>query len=146
MVEENKEIVKFDPSSVVDKVRTKIREQFVDLIPDEQWNQMIQGEIKDFMELKRPDYNQQRDVSGLRIIVRRMLEEEVKNRVNAILESKEWSSQWAPTPPGSANHGSYGHHAASEKITTMLKENGAEILNMWLSNAFQGVLAGLRQR
>jgi len=40
--EENKEIKKFNPEDSLNSVKDRIKDVFVSLIPDEQWNAMIE--------------------------------------------------------------------------------------------------------
>ena len=38
------EVTKFDPASYVDKVRDKIKQSLIDVIPDDQWNAMLRSD------------------------------------------------------------------------------------------------------
>lgn len=50
------EVVKYDANVVMQGVKDKIRATFVDLIPEEKWNEMIQTEIDVFLR-KRDSYS-----------------------------------------------------------------------------------------
>lgn len=50
---ENQQVEKFDPSKLMDGVKDRIKATFVSLIPDEQWEQMVNAESKKFFEPQR---------------------------------------------------------------------------------------------
>ena len=58
------EVTKFDPATYVDKVRDKIKQSLIDIIPDEQWNAMLKAEITMFFESRneRQSYGPDRKV------------------------------------------------------------------------------------
>jgi hypothetical protein len=48
------DLQKFDPATLMQGVRDRIKATFVSLIPDVQWEQLVQKEIDDFF---RPGFN-----------------------------------------------------------------------------------------
>ena len=130
------EVAKFDPATYVDKVRDKIKQSLVDVIPDEQWNVMLKAEISSFFENKtETGWNNQSTPkpSEFRRLVAIVIEEETKNRVRSMLASAEWSSYWDGTK-----------QQAGEEIARIARENGAAILAKWLEAAIGQVIAGIR--
>jgi len=129
------EVTKFDPTSYVDKVRDKIKQSLIDVIPDEQWNVMLKAEIEGFFKSKiSSHYGEQREQpSDFRRIVLGVLEEEVKKRVRDMLSSAEWTSYWDGTK-----------QQAGEEIARIARENGAAILAKWLEAAIGQVISSIR--
>jgi hypothetical protein len=131
------EVTKFDPSTYVDKVRDKIKQSLVDVIPDEQWNTMLKAEISAFFENKRERSaysSEYREIpSEFRRIVAVVVEEETKRRVCEMLSGTDWSSYWDGTK-----------QQAGEEIARIARENGAAILAKWLESAIGQVIAGIR--
>lgn len=129
------EVAKFDPNSYVDKVRDKIKQSLIDVIPDEQWNVMLKAEIGSFFENRvTSNYGQQtQHPSEFRRIVGCVLEEETKKRVRELLTGPEWASYWDGTKMNVGN-----------EIGRIARENGAAILAKWLEAAIAQVIDGLK--
>jgi hypothetical protein len=131
------EVAKFDPATYVDKVRDKIKQSLVDVIPDEQWNAMLKAEISSFFESRkeRSTYNHEvREYpSEFRRIVNSVVEEETKRRIRDMLATPEWSSYWDGTK-----------HKAGEEIARIAQESGQEILAKWLEAAIGQVISNIR--
>ena len=131
------EVAKFDPATYVDKVRDKIKQSLIDIIPDEQWNAMLAAEISSFFKEQVVPSNGYRDTttkpSEFRRIVLAVLEEETKKRVRDMLASPEWSSYWDGNK-----------QKAGEEIARIAQENGAAILAKWLEAAIGQVISGIR--
>ena len=105
------EIQKFDPNSLMQGVRDKIKSSFVDLIPDEQWNQMVQKEIDDFFQPKSTNnYNEYK--SNFQILIRNVLNEDAKQRLIDILNSPEYQENW--------NYDGNGNKIASHAISNLI--------------------------
>jgi len=130
------EVTKFDPSSYVDKVRDKIKQSLIDVIPDDQWNAMLRAEIEGFFKSKTTSshYGEREQPSEFRRIVLSVLEEDVKSRVKTMLNSPEWSTYWDGN----------NKLKAGEEIARLARENGAAILAKWLESAIAQVLAQIR--
>lgn len=131
------EVAKFDPSTYVDKVRDKIKQSLVDVIPDEQWNTMLKAEISAFFESRRERNhysNEMREIpSEFRRIVLNVIEEEVKRRVRDMLNGPDWTAYWDGNKL-----------EAGEQIAKLARENGAFILAKWLEGAIAQVIEGIR--
>lgn len=130
-------VEKFDPASYVDKVRDKIKQSLIDVIPDDQWNAMLRVEIGAFFESRKertPYSNEVREMpSEFRRIVTLVVEEETKKRVRAMLDGPDWSIYWDGTK-----------QQAGEEIARIARENGAAILAKWLEAAIGQVIASIR--
>jgi hypothetical protein len=129
------EVTKFDPATYVDKVRDRIKQSLVDVIPDEQWDAMLRAEIETFFKTKvTSQYGEQREQpSEFRRIVSGVIEEETKKRVQAVLNGPEWTAYWDGTKM-----------KIGDEIGRVARENGAAILAKWLESAIAQVIDGIR--
>lgn len=87
------EIQKFDPSTLMQGVKDRIKATFASLIPDEQWDQMVKKEVDDFFRLQTVGYRSEQ-VSTFTLTVRDVLQKEVYKRVEEVLRSPEFSLEW----------------------------------------------------
>lgn len=131
------EVAKFDPVTYVDKVRDKIKQSLIDVIPDDQWNTMLKAEISSFFEPQAVpgDWNRAATTkpSEFHRIVLTVLEEETKKRVRDTLAGPEWASYWNGTKL-----------QTGEEIARLARENGAAILAKWLEAAIGQVIDSIR--
>lgn len=97
---ETKELQKFDPSTLMQGVRDRIKATFVSLIPDTQWEQLVQKEIDDFFKT-RDGYGQQREwrsMSDFQKIVFEEFEKLTREKVAKMLEEYK-SDAWENNQP-----------------------------------------------
>ena len=89
MPEENKEeIVAFNPSKVMDGIRTKIQESIIDLISKEQWDAMVIDEYKKFMEpvIKKDNWNKTTVTpAGITKLIEEQLEIQYKDMIKEFI-------------------------------------------------------------
>lgn len=126
-------IEKFDPSTLMQGVKDRIKATFVSLIPDEQWGQMVKAEIDSFFKQKETGFSNNRQyASDFQMLVRSMVNQEVKDRLEAYLKSPEFQVMWD----------SSGHPVASEAVKKLMIENSGAILANFYSGMFSSMLAG----
>lgn len=112
------EIKKFDVNDAMKSVKDKIKDAFVSLIPDEQWNEMVQKEIKDYFTDEREDsYRTSRSTKFARD-VQSILTEEVKARVRAYLIDN-FQTTWDQN----------GIPICNTKVEEFIKANSGKILS-----------------
>lgn len=87
------DIQKFDPATLMQGVKDRIKATFVSLIPDEQWDQMVKKEIDAYFRLDSQGYRHEL-ISHFSITVRDVLQKEVYKRVESTLNSPEFSINW----------------------------------------------------
>jgi len=131
------EVVKFDPATYIDKIRDKIKQSLIDVIPDEQWNAMLKDEITSFFETRteRDRYHNTDKIipSEFHQIARKVFEEETRQHVRDILNGPDWQAYWNGTKM-----------AVGEEIARLARENGAAILSKWLEAAIAQVVSNIR--
>lgn len=130
----NNEVEKFDPSKLMQGVKDRIKSEFVSMIPDDQWSQMIEKEITEFFRTKESGYNHRVFVSDFSILVYDILKEECRKRMKEYLEGEEFQSVWNNS----------GRPQASEFIKKLFIDNSGEMLNNFFSSMFQSHLEYMR--
>jgi hypothetical protein len=87
------ELAKLDFSQVAEGIRDRIKAAFVDSIPDEQWEALIQEEFRQFTETTKDRWNQE-SVAGFSQICQKLLHEAALEKIKAELEKPEWQAEW----------------------------------------------------
>lgn len=127
------DIQKFDPSTLMQGVKDRIKSEFVSLIPEEQWASMVQKEIDEFFMPRTQDYVRP-NWSHFSLMVKQCLEEEAKKRMVEYLSSEEFQVIWV-------NHGSTTIATAVEK---MIVNNSGEIIVNMFGSMFSQMLYNFR--
>lgn len=136
--EENKEIKKFNQEDALNSVKDRIKDAFVSLIPDDQWNAMVKKEIDEYF--KEVDsgynYNNQRRTSKFQLDVHQVLTEEVKK------SAKEYLTTNFQVMCGSAD----GATAVNKMVEEFMIKNSGKILADMLAGQVSIILqnAGYR--
>ena len=134
----------FDPAAAVNAIRDKIRGQMLDVIPTEQWDNLIKAEMQAFMtDQPKKDYYGRTDgvtPAGFKQIVRSILDDEAKKRVRELLGTPEWLGQWSND----------GKTEAGRAVRDYVTEMGPEILrvcmNEIIAQSVQAVLNDMKSR
>ena len=90
-------VATFDPNSLADKLRERIRNSIGELIPDAYWDQMMKTEITRFFssETARSYYSETRVIpSGFTEVAQKMLADDARKRIEAYFSSGEWQQRW----------------------------------------------------
>ena len=121
------EVQKFDPSTLMQGVKDRIKSEFVSLIPDDQWSQMIQKESDDFFRQKETGYSSNRQyASDFGILVRDELRKEAQKRLAEYLSSPEFNTMY----------GEHGQPVAAQKVKELIVENSGLILQNMFGGMF----------
>lgn len=128
------EIVKFDPGSYVEKLREKVKAALVDVVPDEQWDAMIKGEIDGFFKDKEVrEYGSARTIpSAFKQVAERLIRDEAEKMVKDMLQAPEWQGYWVGQKM-----------VAGASVQAFLKEHSGEIIERWIGGAIQQVISTL---
>jgi len=117
MTDESKAIEKFDPSTLMDGVKDRVKATFVALIPDEAWDQMVKKEIDDWMRIRERGYNSREHISDFALVVQNEMKKRAIETVKKIIEEFEvynWDDQ--------------GRKVVHENIQKMILEHADGIL------------------
>ena len=127
-----KEVQKFDPSTLMQGVKDRIKSEFVALIPDEQWKQMIEKEANDFFKEKELGYSNSRTyASDFGILVRDELKKEAQKRLADYLQSPEFNTMY----------GAHGVPIAAQKVKELIIENSGLLLQNMFGGMFSMMLS-----
>ena len=80
------DLQKFDPSQLMQGVKDRVKATFVSLIPDEQWEGMIQKEVDEFFKMDRR-YNDYNSASPFTILARSVLQDLAKEKLHAHMQT-----------------------------------------------------------
>jgi hypothetical protein len=127
------DIQKFDPSTLMQGVKDRIKSTFVSMIPDDQWDTMVQKEVDGFFAAKerRNNYERTSDFSEL---VQKELQEECKKRLLEYLSSEEFKSVWDTK----------GQVVTAEAVKQMIVNNSGEIMTSFFGGMFTSMLSQFR--
>ena len=84
---------KFDPSQLMQGVKDRIKATFVSLIPDEQWSQMVDTEVKSYFAKNSEGYRNEFR-SKFTETVYDVLREETKAKVKDIINHPDFAIHW----------------------------------------------------
>jgi hypothetical protein len=123
----------YDPARLMDAVRDRIKAEFVGLIPEDAWRQMVDAEIKRFFARTTVQTNYGRDTetrpSPFESLVAEMMRERSKELVRQALEA-----QWDNTT----------QEHASPLLAECLAKYGQDIFAATFRGMFENALAGIR--
>jgi hypothetical protein len=128
------EIKQFDASQAMASVKERIKDAFVSLIPDEQWEQMVKKEVGSYFEVKTEGY-QRGQSSDFTMDVHQVLKAEVDKRVKEYLQSN-FTTVWDQNGVAKCN----------QKVEEMITKNAGKILAEMIGGSIQMMLqnAGYR--
>jgi len=129
------EIEKFDPSTLMQGIKDRIKATFVSLIPDDQWEQMVKTEIHKYFEKKGEAGYRRNEATEFEIMVRHTLDEECRKRIITYLSSPEFDVTWNNT----------GYPVCTETMKKMLIDNSGDILANMMGGMFASMLQNFKQ-
>ncbi len=132
--------MQYDPSRLMDSVRDRIKAEFVGLIPEDAWKEMVKAEVDKFFEMQHDNGYGNRTAlpSAFRRVVWEELGTATKAKMKEFLASEEWTGKWDPQGNGNL--------LASEAVRKLVAEKSGEILANVLGGAIQGVIQNMRDR
>lgn len=145
----NKQVEKFDPSKLMDGVKDRIKATFVSLIPDAQWEQMCNAEMKKFFEPTWGGYdNREKKPSEFEKIVTELMKEQCQSYLKELFSRPEYSVQ---TIWGNSSYGTSGDKAQlSDHLDKMIKEKMPEMMQAMftsvMSDAFYSFFSNIQNK
>lgn len=118
--------------TIRDKIRERIQKEFVELIPQEAWQALVEGEIKWFMADTTSGSYRQSGPSPLRVMIRVELENKFKEDVLNQLALMQGS--W----------GRDGEMEAGDAVKEMVKGIAPELWKIAVSGIVQRAIEGFR--
>lgn len=114
---------KYDPSKIMDVVRDRIKAEFVTMIPDEAWSEIVKGIVTKF-----------RSPGGeLDKMVWAEMSVEVTRRMATFFQTPEWGNQWGSGGP------------VSDQVKALLVSHLPGIIEASFGNLLQQIVQRLKQ-
>lgn len=132
----DKALEPFQAVNYVDKLRDKIKQSLVDLIPTEEWDKMLASEVEGFFKDRNVKDNwgdTKVEKSAFKQVIDKVMREETERRMKELLQSGEWQQHWE----GSSL-------VPNQAVQEIAKQAGTEMINAWLAQAVQQVVHHLR--
>lgn len=104
-------------------LRDKIKKEMIELIPQAQFDKLVQAEIEKFLN------------KGLPELIRDMLREDIKKRLSAYFISDGWEQEW--------NKG-VSKWGPGEQVRKLVKENIPQIIEAVIGGAFNDMMISFR--
>lgn len=128
------QIEKFDPSTLMQGVKDRIKATFVSLIPDDKWGEMVDTEIKRFFELRDEYRSRNSKTSHFTDVVFQVLSEECRNKCIEILNHPDFQIHW---------NGST--HKVSETLKNRLIDNMPKIMASMMENMLASAIQSINR-
>ena len=132
------EIQKFDPATLMQGVKDRIKSTFVSLIPDEQWDQMCQKEIDIFFSYRPALDNWNRKTEPSRTefekIVDQMLTDKARQEIVKFLDGEDFQVTWETN----------GKPVLSAAMKKLIVDNAGEILVNIMTQPFSNIISNIR--
>jgi hypothetical protein len=129
------EIEKFDPATLMQGVKDRIKATFVSLIPDDKWEEMCKAEIDKFFKTGNSYGSNYRDYSEFSWVVNSALRAHTEQKIKEVLSSEEFQVTW--------NGNNYDLSAA---IKDELIKKAPEIFISSIEGMIGNVLMSLKNR
>lgn len=124
------EVLKFDANEAMKRVKEKIKDSFVSLIPDDQWNGMVKTEIDQYFAKAQEGYGERGYSSSFTKDVHSVLSEEVKGRVKKYLDDN-FNSVWS----------SNGVPVCDNKVREFIEQNAGKVLQNMIGDFMRMALS-----
>ncbi len=129
----------FDAREFEDTIKARIKQEFLNLLPDEMFTNMVRETLERFQHSTTyKQYAGAREETRPSEFDRIVLEEYrewVKAQMKLVLESEEWRGTWGD-----------GRQHATEAITKLLTENAGVVVANVLGSAMQSTLANMQNQ
>lgn len=121
-------------TTIAEKVANRIRDQFMELVPAEDFENMVKAQIQWFTTRPSKKYaNDKEPESPLESLLREELRKHYSDAVHKAVN--EWSGSWDQ----------YGKATASEATKRLVTENADAILASMMAGLIQGALSDFNQ-
>jgi hypothetical protein len=108
-------------ATVQEKVKERIQASFMDLIPPELWEGMVEQHLREFT----------------RDVLPKLVKDEAEKRVRGLLAEEfkkpEWQDRW-----------DFGNHQASDMLTSILKEVAPHLVAAMFGSLAANIVADIR--
>lgn len=127
------DIQKFDPATLMNGVRDRIKATFISLIPDEQWEQLVQKEVDDFFKQKEDSYRREYK-SDFQHVCRSVIHELATEKAKEFMKDYE-NTMW-----------SNGKIIVNHKLKELIVSQAPDILESIIGSYFQTAINNMKNR
>lgn len=131
------DVVKFDPNTLTDRLRERIRNSIADLIPEEAWDALVKKEMDAFFTAQntRDAYGSNRTVESVFAQeLRAVMVAETKKRMTAMMAKPEWNVYWDGKELQTGG-----------RLMELAKKAGDSIITNWLATALGMFVQNVKQ-
>lgn len=128
------DLTKFKPEDYMQKVKDRIKSSFVEMIPDDQWENMIKHEIDEFLKLRETSGYRKERTSNFSSMVQSQLQEFSKEKLKEYLSSPDFLTIW----------GNNGKPIIGNAVKKFIIENSGEILVNLIGSHMQQTLYNIK--
>lgn len=134
MPEQAMEPVKIE--NIKDKIQERIRGMVVDLIPEEQWNTLVEQQVEYFFRdpPTRQDYGKTVRGHGP-LVLKELIQEEVESRLRVLVKEELDKPQWRGNIQWMDNA---EIHSPGSAVNAFLKQNLSEIVSLAIGHLVSG--------
>lgn len=125
------------PVSLSDLVRERIQKDFVSLIPEENWKELVDGTVKNFTQRKERGHrgnDNYRLTSDLEELILADLTERTKALIKTELNKPEYQTMWD----------GMGQNVASQVVQEICDKHAHKIFNVMISTMVSQVMMTMR--
>lgn len=123
------------PATINELVRDRIQKDFVQLIPAENWTQLVDSVVKQFtVKKKRGNYQEERYTSDLEELIYADISARAKDIIKAELNKPEYSSMWD----------GMNQQVASAVVQEICEKHGQLIFNKVIASMVGNVMMNMR--
>lgn len=129
------EVQKFDATEALKSVKERIKDSFVSLIPDDQWNEMVKKELDEYFKQREEGSGYRTYASMFTKDVHSVMSAEVKVRVKEYLNTN-FNAVWYNN----------GVPVCNEKVEEIITKNAGKILSDMIGGTIQLALSSAGYR
>ena len=128
--------VPFDPNTIMDGVKDKIKAEFINLIPEDAWKAMVKTEVDRYFKtaIDRNYSNHNQYYTPFATLVHNELQDHCKAKFKEFLGTPEFNS----------NEWKDGQQVMSEAVKKFIVENSGEVMANFFGNMMQSALMSIR--
>jgi uncharacterized membrane-anchored protein YjiN (DUF445 family) len=126
------QVEKFDPSTLMQGVKDRIKATFVSLIPDDKWEEMVQQEITRYFQ-SIPNSRYRDNMSEFSWTVYEAINEHVKQLIKETLANPEFQVNW-----------NNGNATVSEVIQEQIVKRAPEIFMQSIQSMIGSAIQNMR--
>lgn len=134
-MEEKLEVATFNADTLKETITEKIKKDFINMIPDDAFKNLVQTEIDWLFErTEKGSYENKRRTSPFQEIVREELTDLFKKRITEELQKAEYMDEW-----------NCGKHNPGEAVKQIVKELAPDLVASLFSGLVQTTVGEIRE-